>query len=70
MANAALDANLLVSECAAQEGASDADIEKIGMERPTTKVGKCFHACFSEKMGLVSTRSSFFHTIMTLSVTS
>lgn len=56
MINAEFDADLIVSECAAEEGASDADIEMVGIEIPTTKAGKCLHACFSEKLGLVSTR--------------
>lgn len=47
---------LVVSECAAQEGATDIDKEMIGMEIPTTKVGKCLHACIFDKLGLVSTR--------------
>lgn len=45
-----------ISECAAQEGATDADVEAVlTMEIPTTKAEKCLNACIGEKTGVVST---------------
>lgn len=47
--------DLLASECAAQEGASDADIKAaLAMEMPNTTPGKCLNACIGEKTGIVS----------------
>lgn len=51
--------DMLVSDCAAQEGATDAEIKAaLAMELPTTKPGKCLNACIGEKTGIVSTAIS------------
>lgn len=57
MANAELTAQeqTYISECAVQEGASDADVQSVSkMEIPETRAEKCLTACISEKTGVVS----------------
>lgn len=56
--------DILATECAAHEGATDADIKSVlAMELPTTKGGKCLNACIGETTGIVSTSSSSPHMI-------
>ena len=51
----------LVTDCKGKEGASDDD-EKLLFERelPSTKEGKCLHACIMEAIGLVSCDSALW----------
>lgn len=45
----------MAEECAGKEGATAADIEQaLAKQPPTTKGGKCMHACVGEKIGFVS----------------
>lgn len=45
----------LAEECAGTEGASAADVEEAFAKKPpSTKSGKCLHACVTEKIGVVS----------------
>lgn len=42
-------------ECAAKEGATDADIaDAMAFKLPSTAAGKCLHACVGERIGCVS----------------
>lgn len=56
---------ILTSECAAQESASDNDIKAaLAFEMPTTKSGKCLEACIGEKTGVVSHRDFSFISVI------
>lgn len=45
----------IAKECQGKEGASDADIQAaLAFKLPTTKPGKCLHACVGETIGVVS----------------
>lgn len=42
-------------ECAAKEGASDADVANaMAFKLPNTVPGKCLHACVGERIDVVS----------------
>lgn len=44
----------IVGECKGKEGATDADeAEVLARKDPTTKGGKCIHACIGETLGLM-----------------
>lgn len=44
----------IAKECAAKEGASDADIQSaMSFKMPTTKSGKCLAACVGEQMKVI-----------------
>lgn len=50
----------LASECAVTEGATDDDMAGIfARQTPTTRAGKCVHACLGERIGIVSLICSF-----------
>lgn len=54
--------DLLATECAAQEGASDDDIKAaLAMEMPTTTPGKCLNACIGEKTGIVNNYLTLYY---------
>lgn len=45
----------IAKECAAKEGATDADIQAaMSFKLPTTKSGKCLNACVGEQIKVVS----------------
>lgn len=47
-------AKQIIAECKGKEGATDADeAEVLARILPTTKTGKCIHACFAETVGFV-----------------
>lgn len=51
---------ILISECAAQEGATDADVAVVlSMDMPSTRGQKCLTACISERIGVVSTMAKY-----------
>lgn len=42
-------------DCAAKEGATEADVQSaMAFKMPTTKTGKCLHACVGEAIKVVS----------------
>lgn len=44
----------LVTNCKAQEGASDADVQEMASHQlPSTRPGQCFNACVLENIGFV-----------------
>lgn len=46
----------LVGKCRGAEGASDSDVQgAMAYLPPTTRPGKCFHACIMETLGIVRT---------------
>lgn len=49
-----------LTECAKTEGASADDVNTVrNRQLPTTRGGKCLHACVGETVGLVSSFDSF-----------
>lgn len=53
----------LANECATMEGATNDDlIEILARKVPSTRAGKCVHACLGETIGIVS----FFFAIIYL----
>lgn len=46
----------MVHDCAEKEGGSATDIEEVMAHKPpSTKSGKCMHACMAETSGVVRT---------------
>lgn len=52
--------NELVTNCKAQEGASDLDVQEMAMHQPpSTYTGQCLNACAMEAVGIVRKMKRF-----------